>query len=115
MSKKTIGLKTNETWNEVVRKIGGKRIKRISMSCCDNDSECDNDNKYNEEVFDNVILLKKSKYIALCTYRLNGRKLIDRIPIDKIIDLCFECVYPDMYAISYNELDGLFWKYIIKL
>ena len=109
MNKETIGLKTYETWNEVVRKIGGKRIKRISMSCCDNDSE------YNEEIFENVILLKNSKYITLCTYRLNGRKLIDLTKLDEVVDLCFEYIYPDMYTMSYKELDGLFWKCIIEL
>ena len=108
MNKTTVELQN--TFNEIVKKIGGKRIKKCtyavsSSSSFDNLKICTFD--------EDIMLLKNSDAIRFATYKLKDRKLLDEIYLSEIIDLNYQEISPTRFIIS--GFDNLFWKYTIEI
>lgn len=79
-----------EVWNTIVKQIGGKRIKSVTISCNTNNNFCSPDITISNSLrIPDAIMLKNSKYMIFCTYNLRNRTAIFKTPISDITDICF--------------------------
>ena len=111
-----------ETWKKVVRKIGGKQIKELTITNDLIESISDYENYRDTRCptktnICNAILLK-SFDVKFYTYQLNNRKEIFNANIDSIEWITFEEFSPKKYCITMIEYDGVFrmyWAFDIEL
>lgn len=94
-------------WNEVVRKIGGKRISKMSVTSWVND-----ENKCTFDEFFDVIILK-SHQIRIYTYNPSDRQPVCVMEDFNIIQMDYKETAPGIYTITF--FDGAYWKLDIEL
>ena len=96
-------------WLEIVRKLGGKHIKKLTSTI---DSLINRDDKI-VDTYEDVMILKDSKHISICTYHLKNRDIIMNVDISNITELMFEKLSANKYLVAFN--DGFFTRLDIEL
>ena len=108
-----------EIWASIVKKIGGKHIKKFTMTCStdENIKEEHFSNPYDvmTDIVEDVILLKRSDTMEFCTYNLRDRSSIFDAEICNIEKLYFKEYSPKQYVISIVESNNLSWILEIEM
>lgn len=99
----------HNTYIEIVKKIGGKRIKKLTSARSENID-------FRDAIIDideDVVMLKNSNALCFCTYDSRKRETLLKTDISALNYLEFQQVSPNRFLIICN--DGLYWKFDIEL
>lgn len=91
-----------ETWDYIVKTIGGQRIKALTIHYGAENNFASLDR---QKVIDcrGAILLKNSKKIIFCTHKLNNRRTLFEIPIENLCNIFITEYMPGRYWLALAE------------
>lgn len=117
--KMTSDSKFSEAWNDIVKEIGGKRIRKLTITSDLKENVSDDGNFINLDspvisIFEDAILLKDDN-INFYTYKINDRCEIFIADMDSIEWLNITKISPKQYRLSILEYIGLYWTLEIEL
>lgn len=108
MNNVTYDREVNDTLINIIKSIGGKKIKKFAFTC--RGINGDYNNAYEEE---NVILLKKANRLVFTTYNLMNRSTVFSTDDSNIKELHFRTIDSNNYEITL--FDGLYWNIRVTL
>lgn len=99
----------HNTHTEIVKKIGGKKIKKFTSFR----SEYIDFEDALMDIDENVVMLKNSNALCFCTYDIRKGETLLKTDVSTLTYLEFQQVSPNKFIIICN--DGLYWKFEIEL